>query len=387
VPRIASGRFCLKRFEVFLTCRFEEELSRMRWLNPFGRIPTIMTAEEILDFAQKRSVRTSAKSSLRLTRIERTRIREIARLQEFTKQIKSKLKMVVEDFPSLDYLHPFYNELTEILVGIDRLKQSLGAVYNCIPLIDDITDNHLEALKLAGDLKQMKRTRRAAKGRISSIIRSTAENLDFIIEAKKTMSRLPGVKPDSPTIVCAGFPNVGKSTLVKAVSTAEPEIAHYPFTTKKVIIGHLTIDNHTVQIIDTPGILDRPMTERNEIEREAIAALKYLAHVIIFMMDPSEACGWKLEDQLHLYQEVRKMFPLNPTLVVFNKIDITPPDQLKAARSHVPNAFEIVATDGTGVQELMREALEEVDLTSLQETVDEFVSSISQGKTDTLDDE
>jgi len=359
----------------------------MQWLNPFGRIPTIMTAEEIIDFAQKRSIRVSTKSSLRLTRVERTRIREIARLQEFTKQAKGKLKMAVEDFPSLDHLHPFYNELTEILVGIDRLKQALGAVYNSIPLIDDVTNNHLQALKLADDFKQMKKTRRAAKGRITSIIRKTAPNLDFIIEAKKTMSRLPGIKPDSPTIVCAGFPNVGKSTLVRAVSTAEPEIAHYPFTTKNVIIGHLTIDNQTIQIIDTPGILDRPMTERNEIEREAIAALKYLAHVIIFMMDPSEACGWNLEAQLHLYEEVRRMFPLNPTIVVFNKIDITPPENLATARSLVPNAHEIIATDGTGVRKLMREALEEVDLSSLQETVDEFVSSISQREPNTLDDE
>lgn len=359
----------------------------MSWLNPFSRIPTIMTAEEIIDFAQKRSVRISTKSSLRLTRVERTRIREVARLQEFTKHAKAKLKMAVESFPSLDRLHPFYNELAEILVGIDRLKQALGAVYNCIPLLDDITNNHLQALKLADDFKQMKKTRRAAKGRISSVIRATSDNLDFIIQAKTTMSKLPGVRPDSPTIVCAGFPNVGKSTLVKAVSTAEPEIAHYPFTTKEVIIGHLAIDNSTVQIIDTPGILDRPMAKRNEIEREAIAALKYLAHVIIFMMDPSEACGWSMTEQYSLYQEVKRMFPVNPVIVVFNKTDITPPEQLDKARKMILGAHEIVATDGTGVQELMKEALDAVDLGSLDDAVDEFKSSLFRGETSSSDDQ
>jgi len=266
-----------------------------------------------------------------------------------------------------------------------RLKQALGAVYNCTPPIDEITNNHLEALKLAEDFRQMKKTRRAAKGRISSIVRATASNLDFIIEAKKTMSRLPGVTPNSPTIVCAGFPNVGKSTLVKAVSTAEPEIAHYPFTTKKVIIGHLTIGDQSVQIIDTPGILDRPMSERNEIERQAIAALKYLAHVIIFMLDPSEACGWGLNDQLSLYREVQRTFPLNPLLVVLNKIDITPPEQLELARKKVPGAHEMIAIEGKGVQELMNDALEEVDLVSLQDSVDEFVAQVSQRESDPSD--
>ncbi|MFW9886044.1 MAG: hypothetical protein ACFFEX_16785, partial [Candidatus Thorarchaeota archaeon] len=151
-----------------------------------------MTAEEIIDFAHRKSTRLSMKSSLRLKRVERTRIREISRLQEFTKQVKTKLKNAVEDFPTLDRLHPFYYELAEILVGTDRLKQALGAVYNCIPPIDDITNNHIQALKLADDFRQMKKTRRAAKGRISSILRATAPNLDFIIEAKMKMARLPG---------------------------------------------------------------------------------------------------------------------------------------------------------------------------------------------------
>jgi len=337
-----------------------------------------MTAEEIIEFAHNRSIRISMKSSLRMKKIERTRIREISRLQEFAKQVKSKLTEAVEQFPSVERLHPFYVELSEILVGNDKLKQSLGAVYNCIPPIDDITDKHLQAIKLADDFKQMKKSRSAAKGRISSILRATAKNIDFIIEAKKTLSKLPGITPNSPTIVCAGFPNVGKSTLVRAVSTAEPEIAYYPFTTKKVIIGHLRVDNHSVQIVDTPGILDRPMAKRNEIEREAIAALKYLAHVIIFMIDPSEACGWTFDQQLNLLAEVQKMFPLNPLLIVLNKVDITPPEKLTIAREKLPDSHEIIAIEGTGVEKLMKDAVEEVDLTSLQESVDDYLSSISE---------
>jgi nucleolar GTP-binding protein len=348
----------------------------MRRMNPFANVPTIMTAEEIIDFAHNRSTKVSMKSSLRMKRVDRSRIREVSRLQEFTRQVKIKLRDSVEQFPSIDRLHPFYSELVEILVGRDRLKQALGAVYNCIPPIDEIADKHLQALKLSDDFRQMKKTRRAAKGRISSILRATAENLDFIIEAKKTLSKLPGIAPDSPTIVCAGFPNVGKSTLVREVSTAEPEVAYYPFTTKSVIIGHLRIRDNSVQVVDTPGVLDRPMAERNEIEREAIAALKYLAHVIIFMIDPSETCGWTLEQQLNLLKEVRRMFPLNPLLVVLNKVDITPPEQLGKARAEVPDAYEIIATTGEGVEKLMNDAVDEVDLKSMEESVKEYLSSL-----------
>lgn len=344
-----------------------------------------MRAEEIIEYAHSRSVKVSVKSSKMIDKLSRARIREVARLQEFSKLVTGKLREAVEGFPTLDRLHPFYLELTDILVGMDKLKQSLGAVYNCIPPIDEVTKAHLEALKLGQDYKQLKRSRSAAKGRIASIVRTTSDNLDFIIEAKMKLEKLPGIIPDSPTIVCAGFPNVGKSTLVKKVSTAEPEVAYYPFTTKQVIMGHLKVRDHRVQIVDTPGILDRPMSKRNDIEKQAITALKYLAHVIIFILDPSEACGWSITDQTNLLHEVQRMFPIIPILIAFNKIDISSPEKLAEAKKAVPNAYEIVAVEGTGIDELIQDAVDEVDLISLQAEIDEHRESLGQRKSDSFD--
>ncbi|MEM2142426.1 MAG: GTPase [Candidatus Thorarchaeota archaeon] len=329
----------------------------MQWLNPFRAVPNIMRAEEIIEFAHRRSTRISTKSSLRLPRTERARIREIGRLQEFTRQVCTKLKEPVEGFPSLDHIHPFYYEMADLLVGIDDLKRALGAVYNCIPPIEEISRKHIEAMKLAADYRQLKRTRSSAKGRISSIVRGTDSNLDVLIKSRAVLSRLPSISPEMPTVVVSGYPNVGKSTLVKSVSSAEPEVAYYPFTTRDVIVGHLEVDNKIVQFVDTPGLLDRPMANRNEIERKAIAALKYLAHVIVFMMDPSGTCGWELSEQLQLYSEIRRTFPLTPIVVVFNKVDITPEEQLNRAVALMPDALKTVASDGVGIREVLNAAL------------------------------
>jgi 50S ribosomal subunit-associated GTPase HflX len=72
------------------------------------------------------------------------------------------------------------------------------------------------------------------------------------------------------------------------------------------------------------------------------------------------------------------MFPLNPILIALNKIDITPESQLEAARARLPNAYEIVAVNRIGVDQLLQDALEEVDLKPMQETIDEYLKSLSR---------
>lgn len=52
------------------------------------------------------------------------------------------------------------------------------------------------------------------------------------------------------------------------------------------------------QVIDTPGILDQPLEERNTIEMQAVTALAHLRAAILYVMDPSEQCNYSLEDQV-----------------------------------------------------------------------------------------
>ena len=60
---------------------------------------------------------------------------------------------------------------------------------------------------------------------------------------------------------------------------------------------------------------------RNEIELQAIAALRHLRGAVLFILDPSEYCGFSLADQLKLLADVRSWLRL-PVLVVANKSDL-----------------------------------------------------------------
>jgi len=60
-------------------------------------------------------------------------------------------------------------------------------------------------------------------------------------------------------------------------------------------------------VIDTPGILDHPLEDRNTIEMQAITALAHLRAAVLYFVDVSEQCGSTLE------QQVRETFLLSAT--------------------------------------------------------------------------
>jgi nucleolar GTP-binding protein len=64
------------------------------------------------------------------------------------------------------------------------------------------------------------------------------------------------------------------------------------------------------------------MAKRNAMERQAISALAHLANGVLFVLDPTETCGYTVEDQRRLLEEIRALLPKVPFVVVANKADI-----------------------------------------------------------------
>lgn len=81
-------------------------------------------------------------------------------------------------------------------------------------------------------------------------------------------------------------------------------------TSKQFVFGNSSIHCHfvCVQVVDTPGILDHPLEERNTIEMQAITALAHLRSAVLYVMDVSEQCGHTLQQQLELFNNIRPLF-------------------------------------------------------------------------------
>jgi len=271
------------------------------------RLPTVLTAEELIDKAFRRASKISSRNA---------RERAINKLATVSNVLSSYFDRVIKSHPSYDSLPDFYREMVDLLVGIARVKKSLAALKWANEMVQRIVSKGISEIKKG---KKPDLIIKSAYGRIASIVEQIDDELRFLNDLRVKLREIPSLQ-DLPTVVVAGYPNVGKSSFVAAVSTVKPEIASYPFTTKKISVGYIERDIR-IQIIDTPGLLDRPLHKRNKIERRAILCLKHLADLILFIIDPTETCGYPIENQLSLLEELKATFD-KPILEVYSKADL-----------------------------------------------------------------
>ncbi len=278
----------------------------------FEKVPTIPTAEEILDRSYRRAAAKKREKKNKKKANEEF-VRAIYR------SVHDKLDATVKTFPTFDNLPVFYQEMAEILFGINKLKKSLGALTWASNQARVLGSEYAQEMRKSEDVVAL---RKQATARISSVVYQIDKDLHFLNEARNVLRKLPDIR-DEFTIVVAGYPNVGKSSFIRLVSSAEPEVAGYAFTTKEVYVGHYYIGRERIQIVDTPGILDRPAQERNYIEHQALTAITNVADVILFLLDASETCGYSLDNQKALLDEISRVVGDDvPVEVVVNKSDL-----------------------------------------------------------------
>ena len=289
-------------------------------------IPTVQSAQEIINKALRRASKASGTGH---TSVERARRAGVAKIHSVRDTIDTTLRPYVEAVPSLERLPDFQRELVEVLVGIGTLKHDLGALDWCREQVLRVCRQAAREAGRAANPTEALRIRKAAYGRVASIVKQVDSNLTSLAAARRKLIQVPDIDPDLPTIVVAGYPNVGKSQFVRAVSSGKPKIAPYPFTTQGMNVGHFERKWQRYLVVDTPGLLDRPMEERNVMERQAIVALRHLADVVVFLFDPSETCGYPMAVQERLFEEVREAFPAVPLIEVENKADLMRTDSAR----------------------------------------------------------
>jgi len=125
-----------------------------------------------------------------------------------------------------------------------------------------------------------------------------------------------------------GLPNAGKSSLLASLTSANPKIANYKFTTLNPNLGVAMYDDKEITLADIPGLIEGAHTGSG-------LGIKFLKHIercktLLHLIDITE------KDLIKSYKQVREELKkyskdlLNKEeLLVFNKIDLIDKDQIK----------------------------------------------------------
>ncbi len=312
------------------------------------KIPPVLDADRLMDKAFRRASKVQKRGKDREDGYRKT---VAGKLKTVSKVLEQTLKRYEKSFPSFDQLPPFYRDTIHISQDLDRVKKSIGAINWARRKIKRAIIEDLRKLRDCEKVGEMDKVRRSAYGRTSSFLRRVSSDLEFLESVRKALNQLPDIRMDIPTVVVAGSPNVGKSLLVNKLSSGKPKVASYPFTTKEVGVGHFRAEGLMCQIIDTPGLLERPMEEKNEIEMKAIKAIEDLADLIIFLYDPSGTCGYPMSDQRALYDQISGLFDDTEIMEVYNKKDLV---------GEMEGVFQISALSEENIEGLNRDITEKI---------------------------
>ena len=143
-----------------------------------------------------------------------------------------KLTQILTDFPRLDDIHPFYADLINVLYDRDHYKLALGQMNIARQLIDRVGRDYVKLLKYGDSLYRCKALKRAALGRMCTVMKRQKGALEYLEQVRQHMMRLPSIDPTTRTIIIAGYPNVGKSSFMNKVTRADVDVQPHAFTTK-----------------------------------------------------------------------------------------------------------------------------------------------------------
>jgi nucleolar GTP-binding protein len=301
-------------------------------------------AQKLLDMAFHKAKTVSRKGK---SPLERGRSLTAGKIGRACGMLLRHLSLARAPFKRMEEIPPFTLALFEEKLGKGKLERSLNRVRVAEERIIGFRREEERKIPKLVDPALLKDSLRRFYGRASSAVREVEEDLVLLDKAAALMKQSPHIDPAVPTVVVVGYPNVGKSSLLRRLTSAVPKVASYPFTTLSVGVGHAEIGpTLRTQVVDTPGMLVRTPKKAKVAggpEREAEAALDTSTGIVIFLIDPTGSCGWPLEDQMKLLERLKAAHPGRTMLLVENKADLMHGDS---------GNIKISCLTGEGIDEL-----------------------------------
>jgi GTPase len=155
-----------------------------------------------------------------------------------------------------------------------------------------------------------------------------------------------------------GFPNAGKSSLLRRISNAKPKVADYPFTTISPVLGTVDApDGRQLTVADVPGLIEGA-SEGVGLGHEFLAHLER-ARLLVHVIDAAEGDA---EERFHAIEhelaEYGAGLSERPQIVALNKVDAAPDAAFAVDDPRVLRVVRTSAVTGAGIDDLKRALFE-----------------------------
>ena len=174
-------------------------------------------------------------------------------------------------------------------------------------------EEEIEALREEISETPYNKSTEAHIGRLKAKLAEKKEELE-----KRQSSGSGGVgyaveKTGDVTVALVGFPSVGKSTLINALTNADSEVGAYEFTTLEVNPGMLQYRGADIQILDVPGLIEGAAENRGG--GKAVLSVVRTADLVVFVLSPFEIDQYE-RLQRELYENKVRLDTEPPDLTV-----------------------------------------------------------------------
>ena len=287
----------------------------------FQSIPPVINGKDLLDSAFKKARVKGKQKNLKGNWLQIIRKKETMKLDVIKDALVTKIDKILQTFPEINVLPPFYIKLMELTIDLPHLRKSLSHLTGAIKRISNLQKEYVHKITKEKEKSYINELSKQFYGRISSVIKRIESHLTFLEKTRQTMKSYPDIK-EMFTVCIYGFPNVGKSTLLNKLTKTKAKTAAYAFTTKTINAGYIKINGKEIQVFDVPGTLARD--KLNAIEMQAELVLQELADIIIYVYDITEQCGFSIEQQKKLFNKIKD----RKVLVYLSKKDLMDKEKL-----------------------------------------------------------